>query len=278
MFTKHLRQSVTAAALIAVISAPLAMAQTATQAAPETPAAAAPATAELPAVLLGLGLADVKIRNTRHGRMIEAQLDGQSFRAMLDGEGTLRGAGVKGDASLPQPVVDALLPQAVRDQSVLGQFARINGAMWGEKGNVGLRGVDAEGVTLRAMLEPDGTLIRFGRGGDDDDHRGMGRGKGDHDKGYGKHDRGGKHERKGDRDGWKRGGHGERGGPDGMAPRTMMIPDDEVQKLAIDAGYTDLGAITRDGPRVTIEGVNPQGETVVIEIGPKAGVVRETAR
>lgn len=293
MFKTHLRQSVTAAALIAVISAPLAMAQTAAPAAPEAPAATAPAAAELPAALQGLGLADVKTRDSRHGRMIDAQLDGQPFRAMLDSEGTLRGAGVKGDAALPQSLIDALLPQAVRDQSVVGQFARINGAMWGEKGNVGLRGVDAEGAALRAMMEPDGTLIRFGRGGDDDDHKRMGRGDRDHDKGQRKHDRGGKHERRGDRggdhggpDGWERGERGgpdgwergERGGPDGMPPRAMMIPDEDIQKLATDAGYTDLGAITRNGPFATIEGVNPQGETVLVEIGPKAGVVRETAR
>lgn len=272
MFRKQLKQSVTTAALIALISAPLALAQTAAPAAPEAPAAAAPAAAELPTVLQGLGLTDIKNRNTRHGRMVEAQLDGQPFRAMLDSDGALRGAGLKGDAALPQPLIDALLPQAVRDQSVLDQFARINGVMWGEKGNVGLRGVDAEGVNLRAMLEPDGTLIRFGRGGDGGDHKEMRRGdRGDHDKGFRKHDRGGKHDRHGDREG-KRGGH------DGMSPRAMMIPDEEVQKMATDAGYTDLGAITRDGPRVSIEGVNPQGEPVLVEIGPKAGVVRETAR
>ena len=136
-----------------------------------------------------------------------------------------------------------------------------------------IEGTDANGDELRALFAEDGTLTRFGRGDDDDDRRG------DHGK------RGGKHGDRGDHE--MRGHHmqGQRGGAEGGPDQARMggqppAPLDEaaVTTTLTDAGYQDLGAITRDGPRTLVEAVNAAGETVTVELSPRGEVMRETAR
>ena len=157
--------------------------------------------------------------------------------------------------------------------------------------------------------QPDGTLQKFGRG--DMDHGDRGRGKG-HDKGKrGDHGDNGKDRGEMRQDG--RGGKGpqrdgDRMGPGGNGPRDgaagmgrgdgaggqgqgqgqgagqgqgqgrAALDDAAVQSILTDGGYTQLGAITRNGPRVEAEAVNPEGEAVTVTINPRGVVVRELAR
>lgn len=279
----NLRNPVSALAIMAVLGG-AAFAQTATTPpaaetpAVEAPASNTPATAEpvtitadtMPDVLKVLDLTDLDIdAGRRGGTKIEGEMaDGTEIEAMIDPAGNLRMVRADDDKPLPQSVIDALLPEAVRASSILAEMATIGGiGVMGDGVMVG--GKDAAGENVRAAFANDGTLIRFGRG---DDMRGHG-GKGDH----GKHMRGhggkdGKDMRRGDR----RGGGHDRGSRSGQAP--AMLDDAAATTALADAGYTALGAITRDGSRTMVEAVNPSGETVTVELNPNAQVVRETAR
>lgn len=287
--------SVALFAMSAMLALPLsASAQATTEATTGAPAASTPAPAaapsattpsivatELPQVLKDLNLSDLSVKSDKRGQRISGTLaDGTKIKAMLDDKAALRGAFVDDNKPLPESLANALIPQSVRDQQIFGQFNSVTGAFSGEKG-VMIVGTDAGGDKLRAGFSQDGTLMRFGRGQDSDmrpgghDRKGPdgheGRHGGKHD---GKHD--GKH---GDKRGDKHGGrdhHGNKGPRDGRGP--APVSDEAVAAAAKAAGYTDLGVISRDGPRVSVIGKNPQGEPVVIEINPKGDVVRETAQ
>ena len=56
------------------------------------------------------------------------------------------------------------------------------------------------------------------------------------------------------------------------------LDDAAVRTILTDAGYTGLGAITRDGERVDVEAINRTGQPVTVTIGPRGVVVRELAR
>lgn len=310
MMSRMFKGSVAILAMTAILGMPVTtMAQTAADA----PAAAAPAEAggnppvadirapageaatALPQVLADLALGDLSTKTDRRGALrVSGKLaDGATLKAMVDNSANgsvLRGAMVEGDGALPQALSDALIPQAVRDQQIFAQFATISGAFAGERG-VMVMGNDGDDQQLRAGFSADGTLMRFGRGDD------MGPGRGEHgkwergerrDDGHhdGRHD--GRRDGHGDRHGDGRGdGHGdkERHGPRGDKSgdksgdrHGAALSDEAAAQAATAAGYTGPGAVTRDGPRTLIEAVNPQGESVLVELSPKGDVLRETAQ
>lgn len=283
MMSRMFKGSVAILAMTAILGMPVAtMAQTASGAPTnEAPAATAPAQTPaqtpaapetaapvaLPQLLQDLALGDLSTRTDRRGglRVSGKLADGNTLKAMVDNAengGALRGAIVEGEGALPQSLSDALIPQAVRDQQIFGQFATISGAFSGERG-VMVMGKAADGEGLRAGFSADGTLMRFGRGGD------MGPGGGDHGKWDHGDRRGGKH---GDND-----RHGRRGDrPEHR--RGAALSDEAAAAAATAAGYTAPGTVTREGPRTLIQATNPQGESVLLELGPKGDVVRETAQ
>lgn len=296
-------------------AAPAPAAPAPAQAAPAAPAVATPAapqatTAALPAVLTDLGITDATLSEGRKGQKVQGTLPGgAAFQAMLDGD-KIRMLRVTDDAAvLPEDIARRLIPEPVRNAPIFAEFTRLQGLAQGDEG-VMLFGADAEGQGVRAGFSPDGTLQKFGRG--DMDHGDRGRGKG-HDKGKrGDHGDNGKDRGEMRQDG--RGGKGpqrdgDRMGPGGNGPRDgaagmgrgdgaggqgqgqgqgvgqggqgqgrAALDDAAVQSILTDGGYTQLGAITRNGPRVEAEAVNPEGEAVTVTINPRGVVVRELAR
>lgn len=266
-------------AVLALLAGPV-LAQDAAPAAPVPPAAAAPAAEAqapaLPKVLQDAGLTDVTTKRARGGSSVEGKLpDGNRIQAMLTAEGALRGIKAQGDAALPQALVEQLVPQVVRDNAVFAELGSLRAVFTGERG-VMLAGQDAEKNRIRAAFAEDGTLLRFARGDDDHDRKDRGR---DHGK---RHD-----DRRGDRDhhwGDKR-DHDRREGrgpdaprPTGDAPERAAIAPEALRQALTAAGYTQLGEITQDGPRVTAQANNPEGEPVLLELNPQGRVVREIAR
>lgn len=307
-----------APAPVATPAAPAASAPAApapAQAAPAAPAVATPAApqaaaAALPAALTDLGITDATLSEGRKGQKVQGTLPGgAAFQAMLDGD-KIRMLRVTDDAAvLPEDIARRLIPEPVRNAPIFAEFTRLQGLAQGDEG-VMLFGADAEGQGVRAGFSPDGTLQKFGRG--DMDHGDRGRGKG-HDKGKrGDHGDNGKDRGEMRQDG--RGGKGpqrdgDRMGPGGNGPRDgatgmgrgdgaggqgqgqeqgagqggqgqgrAALDDAAVQSILTDGGYTQLGAITRNGPRVEAEAVNPEGEAVTVTINPRGVVVRELAR
>jgi len=137
-----------------------------------------------------------------------------------------------------------------------------------------LFGADAQGQGIRAGFSNDGTLQRFGRG--EMDHPRFDR-RGD--------DRDGRHDKRGDRKEMRhergdgdRGPGGPRGPQDSVGPAPMALDDAAIQSVLRDAGYTQPGTINRNGPRVEVDAVNPEGEPVTVTINSRGVVVRELAR
>lgn len=249
MSRTKLISAATSAALIAVIGAS-AVAQT--------------AEVKLPAELEALNLSDVKTDEKRHGfTEVEGRTaDGLEIEAMLDPEGKLLGVEVD-DGPLPQGLIDALLPQSVRDNELLTQFATID-SVKKRRDALGIEGEDSAGEDLYALFDQDGRMLRFGR--DDDNH--MRRKKphgGTMPHGHGPD---------GEKGEFHRGGHG----PKGMMHPEPEFEATEVNKKLTEAGYRDFGFMRIQGPRVTLEATNPQGEPVTLELDPKGEVIRETAR
>lgn len=292
MSRTFLKGSIAAIALTSVLGTAV-LAQDAAPAAPADTAATvqAPTAETLPAPLAALNLTDVEIDATRRGGWkVEGDLPaGGEIDAFIDPTGTLRMVEADDDAALPQSVIDAMLPQAVRDNALLGEISVI-GKLGVMDDMVMIAGRDADGEAVRAGFAQDGSLMRFGRG--DDDHRGMrregrggeGRGGDDHARRGGDH--GERHgdghgKRGGDRDGARRGG-GD--GPSGQqrgdmgGDRPAPISPDAAQQALEAAGYTDIANITRRAAGVTAEAVNQAGEAVTVRVNPKGEVVRETAR
>ena len=277
---RTLRSSAALLAAIAALTSPLA-AQTATapQDAPAAPAASAPAApvAALPSALTELGISDARIQDGRRGgQRAEGTLPGgQAFRAMLDEQSQLRMIGVEGEGTLPADIVSRLVPEAVRGNAIFAEFAQLRGIGRGDEG-VMLFGTDAQGQNIRAGFSADGTLQRFGRGDMDRDGERHGKRRGDGDQGHHRGDKGRDHpERDGDRG--RPEGARDTGGP---RPEGAAAPLDDaaIQNVLRDAGYTQPGTITRDGPRTEVEAVNPEGEPVTVTVNPRGVVVRELAR
>lgn len=257
MSRNKLLGAATSIALIAAIGG-TAMAQT------------APAV-KLPPELEALNLTDVRSDEKRDGMMeVEGRTaDGLEIEARLDAEGKLLGVEVD-DGTMPQSLIDAILPQAVRDSEILTQFTSIEG-VGNRRGAFGVKGEDSAGEDLYALFDQDGRMLRFGR--DDDEFK---RGKGRHGEMHHGDGPGGPHGHKG---GPRHGDHAAGGMP--PPPPPPVAPEFEavdVNKQLTEAGYKDFGFMRIEGPRITLDATNPQGETVTLELDPKGEVLRETAR
>lgn len=307
--SRKLTNSIALSALLAVLAAPV-IAQDAATPAPTAPAAEAPAqTVTLPQVLKDAGLTDVTSDKMRRGgtRIRGTLPDGQKIGAMLAEDGTLRGIrAVDEAAGLPRGLVDQLVPQAVRDNAVFAQLGKLGAVFSGERG-VMLAGQDAQGNEVRAAFAQDGTLVRFGRG-DDDMHFGK-RGDKDRDGKRGHFGRKGDHDDDKDGDHGRRGWHdGDRDGRRGPPPGDMpppppapdqqggmpMSPDDgamrqgaigspvadpaELRGALTEAGYSGIGEISQQGPRILAMAINPEGEPVAVELDRQGEVLREINR
>lgn len=239
--------------------------------APEAPAAEvqAGASTALPQAITDLGITEATVSDGRRGgKRIEGSLPGgAAFQGMLDGKGQLRMIRATDKASvLPDETISKLIPEAVRNTGIFSEFASVQGVAISERGLM-LFGTDAKEEPVRAAFSSDGTLQRFGRG----DIKGPG---------MGPH---GKNHKKGDNHGGKRGRGSDRGDklPDGQsrAPaQSSSLDDAAVQSILSDGGYTEVGAITRNGARVEVEAKNPEGEAVTVTVNPRGVVVRELAR
>ncbi|MGR3197979.1 MAG: hypothetical protein ACU0DM_04480, partial [Paracoccus sp. (in: a-proteobacteria)] len=161
---------------------------------------------------------------------------------------------------LPQSIVEALLPQPVRDTQILSEFGMIE-EIRTRDGRFDVKGEDADGVDLRASFDEAGNVLRFGR--DDDDRRGGRGGPGRH----GEHGHG--RPGKGDRDDGPRAS---------MQDAAQSIDTVAVNRRLSEAGYGQFGLLRQDGPRLLLDATNPDGEAVTLEFDPQGEVVRETAR
>lgn len=282
-------------------------------------APAAEAQQALPEALAALNLSDVDTRTGRRGTKVTGTTaDGVEIEAMLAADGTLMGAHSDGEAALPQSLVEALLPQALRGNAALADIAAITGVGTRE-GMTMVMGKDSEGQAIRAGFAEDGQLMHFGRGDQmrgkggmgHDGERGMGRG-GDRDGGKrqgrmgdhgGKHERGMKGERGGkggdcDRMGGKQDGQRGMGGMQGQRGMQGMggqqqdmggmqgqgmgqapaLSPEAVMQALNDAGYTQVGTVTSNGRAVMAEAVNKAGDAVTVVLNPRGQVMREMPR
>ncbi len=287
--SSKMKISALALGLMGVLGGNMAYAQTAPAAPEQTPAPApaapapapvAPAVPQTPEILQGDGFSNVEAKPGRRGGIvIEGTLTetGKDFDAIGDGNGNLLGIRTAEGSSLPQSVIDALLPEAARGNPILAEIAALH-AIGGRDGAVMLGGQDAAGNDVRVGFDAEGELVLFNRGefakrwmrdgygprGDDDGWRGS-RGEGDH------------HGKRGHREGGPR----ERGSW-GDAPREgdQKPPVDEaaIRSAVEAAGYTELGTLNASRRGIAVEALNPQGEAVLLVLTPKGEVVRETAR
>lgn len=199
MSRAFLTRSAAAIALAAAIGG-AALAQDATPA----------ASPELPEALSALNLTNIEVETgKRGGTKVEGDLPGGGeIEAMIDPDGNLMM--VRSDeAALPQSLIDALLPENLRSNEILPQFAVIE-AVGGREGNFMIGGRDSDGEEIRAGFDEDGRLMRFGRGDDDRGERGFGRGEHRGEgRGQGRGEHGGKG--RGEHRGEGRGAGGEHG-------------------------------------------------------------------
>lgn len=264
-----------ATAIIAVIASVGGgvMAQTATQGDQSSASSSAEtARSALPPELEALNLKNIESGIRRGGiREIEGRTsDGIEIEARVDKSGKLLEVETD-DGQIPQSLIDALLPQSIRDNEVIGQFAMIE-EIGTRREMLGVKGEDAQGEDLFALFDQDGRLLRFGRD-DDDDRRG---GKMMHREGR----HGGPAHGDGDREKHmrrmaKQHADGDRG-PRRM-PRVEFEPS-KVNTQLSDAGYGEFGFLQMKGPRILLDATNPQGESVTLELDPKGEIIRETAR
>ncbi|MGR3248514.1 MAG: hypothetical protein ACU0DH_06780 [Paracoccus sp. (in: a-proteobacteria)] len=215
----------------------------------------------LPPLLQDLGLQQVETETKRDGgREYEGRLaDGTEIEARFDASGGLDKIEAD-DGVLPQSIVEALLPQPVRDTQILSEFGMIE-EIRTRDGRFDVKGEDADGVDLRASFDEAGNVLRFGR--DDDDRRGGRGGPGRH----GEHGHG--RPGKGDRDDGPRAS---------MQDAAQSIDTVAVNRRLSEAGYGQFGLLRQDGPRLLLDATNPDGEAVTLEFDPQGEVVRETAR
>lgn len=277
-------------ALIALAALTPALAQQAADA----PAVQAPAAGQVPAAIQALGLERLAQESLRDGRRAFTGVlpDGIRIEARVDAQDALIGVWAD-EAALPDEIIDALLPQAIRGSQVLGQFDRLEAVRVAD-GRFDLRGRDASGTGMRAQFDEAGMLLRFGREGEGHEMRhGKGGPRGDH--GRGQHAR-----RDHGQAGHGRGpqgshGHGQGHNAFGMSDRGMAerggrampgadraaAPDFDTvaagQRLS-DAGYTALGLLRQQGPRIILDATNPQGEAVTLELDRMGELIRESAR
>lgn len=226
----------------------------------------------LPPELEALDLQNIESKIRRGGfREIEGRTgDGTEIEARVDNSGKLIGVEAD-DGPLPQALIDSLLPQSIRDNEVMKQFAVIE-EIGSRREMLGVKGEDALGEDMFALFDQDGRLLRFGR--DDVDKRPDGK----------RMHREGRHWGSDHGDGTREihkrrlapGPDRDNGGPRRMP--ALEFESSEVNKQLSDAGYGEFGFLHMDGPRILLEATNPQGEPVTLELDPKGEIIRETAR
>lgn len=252
----------------------------------------APAGDQLPAVLNALNLQNVEAKQgPRGGRKIEGDLPGGGeIEAFVDSDNNPVMVEAE-DVALPQSLIDALLPQSVRDSDILSQFAEID-RVGGRDGRFMVAGEDADGEDLRAGFDADGRLLRFGRGDDDHGKRGWrehrNEDRADKRQGgrhgemrHGEMRQGEKrHEMRGE--GRMRGDGPQGEGPQGDGPRSggrmPMVDTAALNDTLSGAGYSEITQPRPTGPRLQLDAVNPAGEAVTLEVAPDGEVIREIAR
>ena len=301
--SSKLKASVAGMALLAVLGAGFANAQTAPAPA-EAPAATAPAAVAVPDILQGDAFSAVTSAPGRRGGLkVEGTIaeTGKSFDALVNDQGQLVAMRTADGAALPAAVVEALLPEAARANPVLPEITVLN-AIGTRDGAVMASGQDASGDEVRIGFDAEGELMLFDRGGREGrggwmghdggmrgergDHDGMRGERGDHDgmRGErGEHD--GMRGERGEHDGMrgKHGDHGDREGRDPgreMAPEGMppAIDESALRGTLESGGYTALAGMRPTRGGILIEATNPQGEEVLVTVTPEGEVVRETAR
>lgn len=129
-------------------------------------------------------------------------------------------------------------------------------------------GADRPGPDHRGPEGHEGRGDRPGPGGDRGDHGREGR--------FDDAPRGADDDRRGDGAGsrdWPADAPraGDAGGPAGR-------DRDRIRAALDEAGYTDVGQILRQGPVGVAQATNPEGERVLVEIGPDGEIVRELNR
>ena len=58
----------------------------------------------------------------------------------------------------------------------------------------------------------------------------------------------------------------------------LAVDPAEVRMALTSAGYSDIGQISQDGPRILALAVNPEGEPVALELDQQGEVMREINR
>lgn len=208
------------------------------------------------------------------------QPSGAEIEVRFDRQNALIGIDMD-DAAIPADLVNTLLPQAVRDNEVIGQFDRID-EIGKRNGRIMVQGEDATGQDMRAEFDADGRVLRFGREdgprGDRREERRGGRGPGHDDRGPGGHVmRGDMTDHSPDADD-PRGNRFMGDGPRGAAAVPADFDAIAVNQRLSEAGYTGFGFLRAAGAGLMLEATNPQGEAVTLELDRQGEVVRETAR
>ncbi|SEO03805.1 hypothetical protein SAMN04489859_103024 [Paracoccus alcaliphilus] len=193
------------------------------------------------------------------------QQNGNDLELEFDPEGRLIAIDAD-DTPLPQSLIDALLPQAVRDSDALAQFATIDEIKQHGETRFRIEGEDEAGHDIAVMVDQDGRMLRFGRDGGD--RKGGWGERGFHNKdprGHARTMRGENPHRETRRDQRAR------------APELSFDPVELNQRLT-ESGYSAFGLLRHDGRRLTLDAQNPAGEAVTLELDPAGEVLRETAR
>lgn len=129
-------------------------------------AAVDPADAMLPAALRGLGLTDIRTRPDDDGETyIYARSATGWLRAEARGDRLLE---VQSDgAGLPQSLIEAMLPAAVRAEPRLAEIARLTEIDLDDDGEISVEGFAADGMRIEIEFARDGALRSYERERDD---------------------------------------------------------------------------------------------------------------
>lgn len=140
--------------------------------APSAPSDGAPGSvsgsAQIPQILQGDGFADVTSRQgPRGGMLVQGSIaaTGKDFDAMIGRDGSLLGIRTAEGSSLPDELVNEMVPEAARSHPVTSEITELSAI--GTRGDaVMLAGQDASGDEVRIGFDENGELIHFSRGED----------------------------------------------------------------------------------------------------------------
>lgn len=118
---------------------------------------------QLPAELAALNLSDIRT-DAEHDGQVEVEgttADGLRVEAQLDANGKLLDVDVD-NGTMPQSLIDALLPEAARNDDVMAQFATID-SIETNNGSFEVQGEDKSRQELFAVFDQNGQLLRSGQ-------------------------------------------------------------------------------------------------------------------